>query len=107
MSGHTPGPWWPDLQRATDARSPDPREWGHAEVTAYIPGTDESQAILRADRGEPEDIANVQLAAAAKDLLEALEDIARGPLQGPSDFSAYAQRRASAAIAKARGGEEP
>lgn len=47
--------------------------------------------------------ADAILIACAPDLLEALEDIARGPLQGPPNFAAYAQNRAKAAVTAVRG----
>jgi hypothetical protein len=58
-----------EFEPSTYSKSRDPKLWGYAEVVAG-----EEDAILRADRGDPDDIANVRLAAAAPDLLEALED---------------------------------
>jgi len=65
-SEYTRGPWWASYKRGID--SPDRSEWGYAEVVAG-----EEDVILRADRGELEDIANVTIAAASLDMLEALE----------------------------------
>lgn len=94
MSEHTPGPW----------------EWDAGDIGAEysVPYSDifkDAGEIIIASFNDniPEGRANARLIAAAPDLLEALEDIARGPLQGPGDFKVYAQETARKAVAKARG----
>ncbi len=47
--------------------------------------------------------ANAHLIAAAPDMYAALEDIARGKLQGPGNFETYVIAIAEKVLAKARG----
>lgn len=95
MTTCTQGEWHADYCHGHDSR--DRTEWGYAEVIAG-----EEEAILRADRGTDEDIANVQMASASKDMYEALwVAVEHNALHFGESHNTVIQGRK--ALAKARG----
>jgi len=91
VQGYTPGPWAQDKYGDVVTRS-------GAMLVA--------EGVALGGRSTEETRANARLIAAAPDLLAELQNIANADTSkwdDPSDFKAWAQNRARAAVAKAIG----
>ena len=92
-TAHTPGPWnlvW----------------WGNEEYPYPLSVLADRNSAWVARGGSVSSEANARLIAAAPDLLDELQNIANASphtWDDPSDFQGWAQSRARAAIAKAKG----